>query len=462
MAEIAAAAYQTASTLTQGAVATAKGLTTSTTPVNATFRPLRGLPSLQRSSHSITCIGHRAYLFGGEVKSREPADNSMHVISLPSAPLQEADYHSVAATPESSGNDVPAARFGHAAAAIGSCVYIFGGRTATGMGALKESGRVWVFDTTTSKWSHLDPFPSTTHPPARSYHAMSSSEHPLPPKDPLEHDVLDQKTLDSPRQSIPGPPLKHSHGTLFIHGGCLSNGSRTADVWAFDVSSRAWAQLPSAPGPARGGTTLALVKDRLYRYGGFDGTKELGGAVDWLDLVSSTYDDKAGKGEMPLHPSQRGWQSDNFPVGSENNAGLANRAVTQMIPVSTGQGRNFLLILGGEVAPSAAGHAQAGNFTADVWTYQIRPEGLTTSALKDATREFVMGKPTGEAEVAEVRYYNEEGVIVQEGQKKPMAARGWFAASPAGDIGSNNMVVVWGGINEDNERLGDGWIIEVE
>lgn len=456
------AAYQTASSLAQGAIATAKGLTTPTTPVNATYRRIRGAPPLPRSSHTLTCIGHRAYLFGGEIAPRNPVDNAVHVIALPSASLQDADYLAIDAKPETDGDNVPVPRVGHAAVAIGQCIYVFGGRGGVDMSALDEGGRVWVFDTMTSKWSYLDPFPSNTYPPARSYHAMTASGHPLPPKNPNLHDVLEQKTLDAPKQDIPGPLGKHTHGTLFVHAGCLSDGNRTADLWAFDISSRAWSQMPSAPGPRRGGTSIALVKDRLYRFGGFDGKHEIGGAVDWLDLVSSTYDDKAGRGEMPLHPSQRGWQSDAFPVGSDNRGGPRDRSVAGMIPVSTGQGRNYLMIFGGETTPSGEGHAGAGKFLDDCWTFQLKPEGGTAAAVKDAARGVVMGKNTGEAEVQEVRYYNEERVMTQEGQHKPMVGRGWFAAGAAGDVGASNTVVLWGGVNEENERLGDGWIIEVE
>jgi len=51
---------------------------------------------------------------------------------------------------------------------------------------------------------------------------------------------------------------------------------------------------------------------------------------------------------------------------------------------------------------------------------------------------------------------------VQDAQSKPMGARGWFGASACGDYGGGNSVCVWGGLAEDNERLGDGWIISVE
>ena len=444
-----------------GAVAAAKGIAGPATPINATFRPLRGAPSLPRSSHSLTCVGNRAYIFGGEVEPRKPVDNAIHVLALPSAELQDTDYVEVPAKPEVEGGDVPAPRVGHAAAAVGSCIYIFGGRGGTDMQALEEHGRVWVFDTKTTRWSHLDPIEHTSHPEARSYHTMTSSDHPLPPNKPNVANVIMNEPPDGPGKNIPEPLPKNSMGTLFVHAGCLSSGGRAGDLWAFDIASHSWSKMLDAPGPARGGTSLSLVKNRLYRFGGFDGEKELGGAVDWLDLVSSTYDDESGRGEMPLHPSNDGWHSDNFSVGSENKGGPTNRSVAGMVPVSTGQGRNYLLIFGGETTPSNQGHAGAGKFLNDAWAFQLKPEGGTAAAIKDATRGVLMGKTTGEAEISEVRYVDADGKTVQDNQLKPMSARGWFAADAAGDIGGGNTIVVWGGVNEQNERLGNGWTITV-
>ncbi|KAL9060196.1 MAG: hypothetical protein Q9162_000810 [Coniocarpon cinnabarinum] len=473
MAEYATAAYEKAANLTHEALTAAKSITTPTAPIRATFRPLRGPPPLPRSSHTLNVVRNRAYIFGGEIKPREPVDNSVHVIALPSAELQEADYVSVPATPDVKGEPVPEARVGHAAAAVENVIYVFGGRGGADMKALEENGRVWTFNTTTRKWSYLDPTKHSAIPPPRSYHAMTSCEHPLPSKKPTinildpatpEPDPDDAETPEDAKKSIPEPIPMNAHGTLFVHAGCLSSGDRTADLWAFDISSRTWSEMPAAPGPARGGTALRMVKDRIYRYGGFDGTRELGGAIDYLDIKSSTFHDKLGSGEMALHPSTDGWQMNNFPVGSENHGGMRHRSVAGMVPVSTGQGRSYLLIFGGESSASSAGHAAAGKFFDDMWSFQLRPEGGTAAALRDAMWQFVMRKDTGEAEVQEVDYFDAEGAKVAEDSPKPWGARGWFASDAAQDVGgeSGGTIVIWGGVSESNERLGDGWVVHIE
>ena len=38
--------------------------------------------------------------------------------------------------------------------------------------------------------------------------------------------------------------------------------------------------------------------------------------------------------------------------------------------------------------------------------------------------------------------------------------RGWFATGSMGDLEENG-IVVWGGLNEKTQRLGDGWIFRL-
>lgn len=42
---------------------------------------------LRRSSQVLSVIGDRAYVFGGELRPREPRDNDVHVVSLGSGKL---------------------------------------------------------------------------------------------------------------------------------------------------------------------------------------------------------------------------------------------------------------------------------------------------------------------------------------------------------------------------------------
>ena len=307
MAEVAAGVAYAVETIAEGAYAATKAIYNPTAPLKATFRKLKA-PSLPRSSHTVSVIKGRAYIFGGEIKPREPVSNDVDVLILPSIALNgTTDHINVPAKPSETGGDVPTARVGHSAAVIGDHIMIFGGRGGKDMKALEEKGRVWAFNTKSHTWTYIDPNPSSPIPEARSYHASTASEHPLPPTNTpnITNVIMDEPPTST--KDLPEPPAALTYGTFFVHAGCLSSGGRTCDLWAFDLSSRSWAQLPTAPAPPRGGTSLALVKDRIYRFGGFDGSRELGGEVDWLDLTSGTFSDKAGKGEMALAASPKGW-----------------------------------------------------------------------------------------------------------------------------------------------------------
>ena len=424
----------------------AKALAEPTMPLKVACERIPARETLPRSSHSLSIINGRAYIFGGEVRPREPVDNTMHVYILPSSTVQEAEYGTIPAKPLTKGDKVPEARLGHTAAVIGNRIYMFGGRSGKDMKALEERGRVWVFHPRKAEWGYLDPQPDTPFPSARSYHACASNEQPLPSaKDSVEH----PNTADN----FAGPPATlDEHGTLFVHAGCDSSGNRLSDIWAFDIAARIWTRLPDAPGPARGGTCLTFARDKLFRFGGFDGTNELGGHLDYLDMSISTLSVKEGKGEERLLARTGIWQNFTLP---ENATGPGPRSVAGFHPVTTGQGRHYLLLFMGERSPSSSGHQAAGEFWGDIWTFQLKAEGMTGASIKDATRRAV-DVETGEESWVEAQIASADDT---QGSQTP-GARGWFASANM-DI-DPSQVVVWGGADPESNRIGEGWILSVQ
>ena len=239
------------------------------------------------------------------------------------------------------------------------------------MKPLEEEGTVWSFDLLRLRWEsiHCD----GEYPEARSYHAMTSD----------------------------------GQGTLFVHAGCPASG-RLADLWSFSLIERVWRRFADAPGPARGGASIAVLNGKVWRTNGFDGKSEQGFALDIYDLVTNSW-------------STRSWTADSGP---------SPRSVCCLLPVRV-SGRSWLVTAFGESNPSNEGHLGAGKMLGDVWAYDF--EGKTWVRA-------------------------EAGV---EGQGEGPAPRGWFAADllPGG---KGNRIVVQGGLGEDNERLGDVWILEFE
>ncbi|KAJ9165310.1 Nitrile-specifier protein 2 [Coniochaeta hoffmannii] len=512
------------------------------------------LPALPRSSHSLDVVAGTAYIFGGEAASpREPVDNSVHAVTLPSGGAG-ADYYSIPARADNTKKglklerrednaeqgleevplspvqtrggegeekkkeeavlgDVPAARVGHATAVIGSRIFLFGGRGGKDFGeVVEEKGRVWVFDTKTHLWGFLDPVTvegveeGKAWPKGRSYHSAvgvnkpdtfgerkDKGKHPggttgggIKPLSRAES-WREWVIGDTEETGIPQRPVvgriaaeatdedEEGFGTFIIHGGCLADGSRESDTWAFDVRSRVWQELPSAPGKPRGGTALCVSKSRLYRFGGFNGEGEEGGQLDVLDLVVDTFDDQVTCGSEVTLTARGAWRSlvqfsgEEYTAEEEAKAPLAERtspadswpgprSVASLEALNVGGGREYLVLMLGERDPSGAGHAAAGKFWDDVWVFQVPPQGMSAASLHDAVLQ-VVGKKTGEGKwtKVETRPWDDEDDASAGGP----GPRGWVATAPMGELEENG-IVLWGGLNGENKRLGDGWIFRLE
>jgi len=461
MAEV-AAAYGV-ETAAEGAVGASVAIARSTMPLKAKWSRLRG-PRLPRSSHSLSIVKSKVYIFGGEEKPREPVDNHLHVFTLSSSEHDEADYQVIPAQAATENGEVPSPRVGHTASIVDDRIYIFGGRGGKDMKPLEDSGRVWVFDTKMNQWSFLDPASGSPYPDARSYHASTSTEHPLNQREaqngPPAGSVASAFTKDNPieTQDHTENPLGEAgsgaddHGTMFIHGGCPASG-RAADIWAFDIASRVWSQYPDAPGPPRGGPSLTLTRERLYRFGGFDGEKELGGSIQYLRLASSTFDDKGSKGKLAVSPLTGQWETVDPPTGT---AIPGDRSVAGLQPITTGQGRHYLLLFLGERDPSSSGHEAAGKFWDDVWSFQLQSEGMTAASFKDATKQL-FGAKTAEGTWARV----DVPETSRSGSTEHPGPRGWFASSYAQDLGAGD-IILHGGVVEDNSRTGDMWMLIID
>ncbi|KAJ0119140.1 kelch domain-containing protein [Diaporthe amygdali] len=543
------------------------------------------VPPMPRSSHSINVIAGSAYIFGGEIRPREPVDNDMHVITLPFSSAG-ADYYAVKAkavpkseipqvptviAPSEDGNDdtskekdlsevplstpaeekadvvtgsenindgpdpssskgkepahadfdrstlgdVPSPRVGHATAVIGNRIFLFGGRGGPEMAPLEEHGRVWVFDTKTHLWSYLDPllpaagpispaFADKRHhyPAARSYHSAVGIDQ---PRDFNTRDTKtatwaewaqgDSNVVGTPQRPIVGNVANNSrdedddgYGTLIVHGGCFVEG-RANDTWAFDVRSRVWQELPSAPGKPRGGTSLGVAGSRLWRFGGFNGEGEEGGQLDYLELGVDSFENVSSEADVVL--SARGQWKSVFPeladspaaplvaaaeaeAAGEDEAAVplkaeadprwpGNRSVAGMQTVTIGGagGREYLILMLGERDPSDAGHEAAGKFWDDIWAYEL-PKATAASSVMGIFNRGRSGSKGQERPVegkwfrVETEAYDDEDDAAAQGP----GPRGWFATAHMGELEERG-IVIWGGLDGANKRLGDGWILRL-
>ena len=252
------------------------------------------------------------------------------------------------------------------------------------MTPLAEKGGVYAFCPSNSTWSYLESS-SDLYPEPRSYHcATSTSTH------------------------------------LIIHAGCgAASGSRFADVWAFDVKTHQWTRLADAPGDPRGGSSICYDSGKIWRFGGYNGKTEIGGAIDSLELPSSSVGMVSTK-----------WETRKFsPVETANSqcsdqdSGPGPRSVCALLPLPS---QKRLVIFLGEGNPSpTGGHDAAGHFWGDLWTYD--------PSTNNWRREKIVQVSGGPGE------------------------RGWFAAATS-QLGP----VLWGGIDGQNDRMTDGWCLTAQ
>lgn len=439
MAEAAAGVLYGVEKVIEGATLAVKGIYDPTLPLKATLTPLTSI-DVPLAYHSMSIIKGRAYLFGGKTQSKDGgeslSDNSMHVVILPSSGMESTDYKKIEAS-----NDAPPKRYAHSAAVIEDRIYIFGGYAENGE-LMEENGRVWVFDTLSSKWSHHDPPGHSARPDARADCSAVATEHPRPVEKNPEEGMLPQDPPD-PETIMPEIPDAGSYGTFIVQGGKGKDDKLLNDLWSFDISTKTWTELPSPPPPISFNPSLALIGSRIYSFSL--------GQTSYLNLTAGFHDDRGGKGELGIAPLAP-WQSISPASSSPEHPYPGERSGSALIPVTTGQGRNYLILLGGE--------SQGGDVEEDIWALQLKPEGMTAASFKDAAR-MAIKKDTNEQQWSELKYLNADGVMIQEGQQgRGIGPRKGMAAAKEVDVDGAS-VVVWGGIRADGKPRGDGLMVSV-
>lgn len=443
----AAGVLYAAENLLQGAAALVKGITHPTLPIKANLTRISSVP-LPRAQHTVTVVKGRAYVFGGEVEPNKLADNDMHVVILPSSGVLEADYTTYPARATNGFDDVPSPRKGHTAVAIGDSIYLFGGQ---GDGLSDEKGRIWVYSTISNTWSYLDPASETVFPSQRTGHASASSELPGP-KTTTYQEKAPQAPAD-PAKVVPEPAEADSWGTVFVVGGRnTSNNELLDDALAFDVRTRTWSNLPSPPGQPRDGASISLVGDSLYRFGGRSVEASTSTATEFLD-ASHVWKHAEG-GTTPLS-SGWGWQElPHLKIDGSVTSTPTGRSNAGLVGVTTGQGRQYLLAVGG-VNEKAA-------YLEDIWALQLAPEPSTAAAVKDNVRHSIR-RDTHESQWAEVQYVyvDTKGEEEKEISGRGIGARGQFGIAKGTEI-DGATCVIWGGVDVNGTILTDGWMITVD
>jgi len=431
MAELVAGAYVAAEVVEHGAQAgyAAYLVSKPTLPLKATFTRIATASddhtrrSLARSHHTVTVVSNKAYIFGGTTADGKIASNDIHALTLEHNGSPDMDYSLIPAIPTIVGEDVPTPRSNHAACAFHGNVAVYGGSDEKDQ-LIDEKSSVWLFSPERKMWDLLAPAKGELAP--------------------------------GPRR---GAKLFDFDRSLILYGGHDATGDAASDLWQFDVASRNWAQLPTAPVAT---SNAALANGQLWLLSSKD---SLSSQLHHLGIAS---------------PSEElAWESFTFPV-NPLVSGPRARHDGAFLPLTTGWGRNYMTYLLGareefgastaSIKKSSEASKEVTQFS-DTWALQIPSSDLEARAawslksaikpakIKDAIRHAI-GAETGHLAWAEavVQIPSDKVIEEEEGKMHP-GPRAFFGADV---MESGHSVVFWGGVNAKGERIGDGWVVKFE
>ncbi|KAF2126049.1 hypothetical protein P153DRAFT_346875 [Dothidotthia symphoricarpi CBS 119687] len=432
MAEIAAVAYVASEVVEHTAEAgyAAYIVSKPTLPLKATFTRIATASddhtrrSLARSNHTITTIKNKAYIFGGKTATNTLASNDVHAITVQHSGQPEMDYGLIPALPTLEDGRVPVGRTNHAACAFHGNIAVYGGCDEKDQ-LIDEESAIWLFSPERKAWDLLTP---------------SSTE-----------------STPGPRQSA---QLFAQETHVILFGGIDPSGSTASDLWQFDIASRIWSQLPTAPVAT---SNAALFNGQLWLISGSD---PMSSQLHHLDISSPS--------------EEMSWESFTFPT-NPMAPGPRARHDGALLPVHTGYGRNYLIYLLGAREDSAESthsytsedlkHSTEATQWSDTWVLQLPSSNLEAKAalslkeaikpakIKDAIRS-ALGAETGHLSWAEavVQVPSDKELEDAEGKLHP-GPRAFFGADVMED---GKSLVFWGGVDARGERVGDGWIIRLE
>lgn len=285
---------------------------------------------MERSSHTVTVLHGKAYIFGGITSDGEHASNEMHIVSLPGFSGYTEDYKCVPAL----GSETPKPRANHAACAFGDDVYIFGG-TTDGNWADPDSS-VWVFTTTKSQWRKINgPSVSGEDEAAQLSHDLIVSNGLLLLRLTTTHKYSVQTQVYYTKLG----DLGSSWSTISLPSNDLPLRIITAGsaVYALPTDTVNFSEVFFCPDIAVSDPTFIPIK-----------------------LPSTT--------DTPMPQTRSG---------------------NQILPISTGHGRYYLTLLPGVSSKPKETFSDTPSYLTDLWTLQLPSDSSSLTKIKDAAREQI-------------------------------------------------------------------------
>jgi hypothetical protein len=334
------------------------------------------------------------------------------------------DYGLIPPLPTLEGGPTPQPRTNHAACAFHGNIAIYGGSNENGE-LIDDKSSMWFFSPERKCWDLL----------------VSSSDGLTP----------------GPRRNA---KLFDHDGGIILYGGFDTTGDAASDLWRFDVASKSWSQLPTAPIAT---TNAALANGSLYLIS----SDAVSGQLHHIGMSSDIEEMK--------------WESFTFPA-NPLAPGPRSRHDAALLPLTTGYGRNYMIYLLGSrdesmglknLSSAEKPKDSQGPVTqySDTWAIQIPSSDLEAKAawsLKDAIKPAKIKDAIRHAIGAETGHFAwAEAVLQLPSDKQLEEEEGKLHPGPRACFGSDVMenghtLVLFGGIDAKGERVGDGWLIKFE
>ncbi|KAG7600536.1 Kelch repeat type 1 [Arabidopsis suecica] len=207
-----------------------------------------------RCSHGMAVIGDKLYCLGGELKPNEAIDKDLYVFDFKT--------HTWSIAPAN--GDIPRiSTFGVRMVAVGTKLYVFGGRNEK-----REFSDFYSYDTVKNEWKFLTKLDVEGGPEARTFHSMASDEN-----------------------------YVYVFGGVNKGGGLMKTPERFRTVEAYNVADGKWVQLPD-PGEnfeKRGGAGFLVAQGKIWVVYGFATSSLPGGKSDYESNAVQFFDPALGK-----------------------------------------------------------------------------------------------------------------------------------------------------------------------
>ncbi|KAK1757031.1 hypothetical protein QBC47DRAFT_174436 [Echria macrotheca] len=386
--------------------------------------------SLARSNHTLTSIGDKTYMFGGEGPDGKLCPTDVHIITLPIKKPTDIKHHEYPPFPlqdaETGRTLIPTPRSQHAACARDKYLIVHGGRDTQGK-PIEEENCLWLWDTEKLVWTRL--------------HSETQIGKAMTPR--FGHSIFVDEQQDFLVLHGGHAPSELQHKLVHDVDAPLSNPDlpTETETWLFDFTSDSWTALPRAPAPP---VAAAYVDTTLYTISRTDSPFSV--VVNYLHLLHSPTEREK--------PGALVWKTLSMPT-NPLTPGPRPRDGGALVPLNLGHGRQYLIYMFGCDEPKPD-HPESAGFYSDIWSLQLPSHGLSAAKLKDKIRETLPGLDSGELSWAEVELVAAEQ-MVPEGKVHP-GPRAFFGADSCLD---GKGVVLWGGVNAKGEREDDGWVLSL-